>query len=98
MKTSILVPAAVVGGVAAALVLASPMNTGTEAEPAAAPDRAEVFAIADCGGMALTAVSEQTSWHDALGSKRVNDRALVLAKDGAAGSCKGPSQANRPLP
>ena len=80
------------------MVLASPMNTGTEAEPAVAPNPAEILAVADCGEMALTTVSGQTGWHNAVGSKRVSDRTLVLARDGAAGSCKGPGQANRLLP
>ena len=84
MKTSIFVPVGVVGAFVAAVVLASPMSTGTVGEPAVAPNRAEVFASATCADPAAISVSDQTSWQNALGSKRALERGLILASGASA--------------
>jgi hypothetical protein len=79
MKMSILVPVGAIGALAAAVVLASPITTTTDGEPAKAPNRAELYLAATCGVGAADAVSHAASWNNALGSKRALDRALVLA-------------------
>jgi hypothetical protein len=79
MKTSILVPVGAIGALVAAVVLASPMATDTAAIPATMPNRAEVFAAVTCGDLAASTVSDQQGWQDALGSKRVLERNLMLA-------------------
>jgi hypothetical protein len=89
MKTSILVPVGAIGALVAAVVLASPMTTETVGSPATVPNRAEVFAVATCDEFAVSTVSDQQAWHNALGSKRALERNLILAGGAAdqAGSC-----------
>jgi hypothetical protein len=89
MKTSILVSVGAIGALTAAMVLASPMSTDGEDMPSQAPNRAEAYEEASCGGSDLVTVSQAQGWHTALGSKRALDRALVLASaDGdLAGGC-----------
>jgi streptogramin lyase len=79
MKTSILVPVGAIGALVAAVVLASPMTTEIAATPAMTPNRAEVFAVADCGAPAIISASDQQAWHSALGKKRALERDLILA-------------------
>lgn len=89
MKTSILVSVGAIGALTAAMVFASPSTTDAEGIPSKAPNRAEAYQVASCGGSDLVAVSQTRGWHTALGSKRALDRALVLAGGDAAlaGGC-----------
>lgn len=87
MKTSILFTVGAFGALAAAVVLASPMNTGTEGTSAKAPNRAEVFLAASCGEIAFGTEVHPASWNNALASKRAVDRDLVLANGKSAEGC-----------
>jgi hypothetical protein len=78
-KISTFVPVTLAGVLFAAMVLAAPLGTETQGKPAKAPNRADVFAVAICADPAVTPASQAQSWHNALGSKRVHDRALILA-------------------
>lgn len=89
---TILVPATVATALLTAVVFASTPTSVSNDTPAQVPNRAEVFAIASCGAPADVATVQATSWQNALGSKRVVDRALVLAKDSAAEPCDAISQ------
>lgn len=83
MKTlSILVPAAAAGVFLSAMVFASTPTSDTQGATAVAPNRAEVFAVAACGAPAVSVLANAQSWQNALGSKRIQDRALILAKAG----------------
>ncbi|WP_137112316.1 hypothetical protein [Rhodobacter sp. SY28-1] len=86
-QTTILVPASIATVLFSAMVFASTPTANPEAVPAKAPNRAELFAIDTCGAGSDVATVQATSWQNALGGKRVMDRALVLAKDGAAQPC-----------
>jgi hypothetical protein len=74
---STLVPVAIVGVLMSAMVLAQTSGGEAEVTPAKAPNRAEVIVVATCGGDAF-ALSHPQGWHDALGAKRVHDRALAI--------------------
>jgi DNA-binding transcriptional regulator YdaS (Cro superfamily) len=89
MKMSAVVLVGAFGAVAAAMVLASPLETDTGATPAKAPNRAEAYMLATCGEVAPIAVSQAQDWHSALASRRLQDRELVLAKGTTdpAGDC-----------
>ncbi|MES2916142.1 MAG: hypothetical protein V4753_13575 [Pseudomonadota bacterium] len=82
-KMSLLVPAAVSSILLSAVVLASPMTGTTQATPATAPNRAEVFVAATCAAPAVSVLADAQSWQNALGNKRIQDRALILAKAGS---------------
>lgn len=86
-KMTILVPATIATALLSAVVFASTPTSESNGTPAKAPNRAELFAVATCGAPAGVATVQAASWQDALGSKRALDRALVLAKDGAAVPC-----------
>lgn len=90
MKTySILVPGALAGILVAAVVFAAPLDGGATGKPATAPDRSEIFANATCITGAATVSAQAQDWNSALGSKRIQDRALVLAAGTAAAACAG---------
>jgi hypothetical protein len=90
MKMSILVSVGAVAALAAAVVLASPITTSTDGTLAKAPNRAEVYLAAACDG---AAVVRAASWQDALASKRMLDRQLVLASaDADPGKVCSPSE------
>lgn len=85
---TILVPASIATMLISAVVFASTPTSETQTSPAKAPNRAEVFTVATCGSPSMVETVQATNWQSALGSKRVLDRALVLAKDGAAQPCE----------
>jgi hypothetical protein len=82
MKMSAAVLVGAFGAMAAAMVLASPLDTGTETAPTKVPNRAVAYLIATCDTPTLATVSQASGWHSAYGSKRVQDRALLLAGSG----------------
>jgi hypothetical protein len=86
-KMTILVPATVATALLTAVVFASTPTSETQGTPAKAPNRAEIYAVATCGASAEVATVQAASWQNALGSKRVVDRALVLAKGNATQPC-----------
>lgn len=86
-KMTILVPATIATMLISAVVFASTPTSETQANPAKAPNRAEVFAIDTCAAASGAATVQATNWQNALGGKRVLDRALVLAKAGSAQPC-----------
>ena len=86
-RMTILVPASIATVLVSAMVFASTPTANPEATPAKAPNRAELFAIETCGAASGVATVQATSWQNALGGKRVQDRVLVLAKADAAQPC-----------
>jgi hypothetical protein len=78
-KMSILVPVAAYSILLSAMVFASTPTSDTQGAPAQAPNRAEVFAAATCGVTAVSVMADAQSWQDALGNKRLQERALVRA-------------------
>ena len=86
-RLTILVPASIATVLVSAVVFASTPTVNPEVSPAKAPNLAELFAIETCGAASGAATVQATSWQNALGGKRVQDRALVLAKADAAQPC-----------
>jgi hypothetical protein len=82
-KMTILVPVSISSILLSAVVFAATPTSETQGTPATAPNRAEVFAVAACGEPAVSVAAQAQSWQNALGNKRVQDRALVLAKGNA---------------
>lgn len=72
-----------------AVVFASTPEAKLTGKPGGAPNRAEVFAAADCGATAYHVAEHVQTWQDALAAKRLHDQALVLAavETGKAGGC-----------
>ncbi len=91
-KMTILVPATIATAMLSAVVFASTPTSESKGTPAKAPNRAEVLDVATCAVPAPVATVQTTGWHNALGSKRVQDRALIQARDGAAKPCAPISQ------
>lgn len=85
---TILVPASIATMLISAVVFASTPTSETQTSPAIAPNRADLFVVDTCGAPAAVETVQATNWHSALGSKRILDRAVVLAKDGAAQPCE----------
>ncbi|MFN3993918.1 MAG: hypothetical protein ACK4IU_13535 [Tabrizicola flagellatus] len=86
MKTmKILAAVAVSPVLLSAVVFASTTNVEMKGKPAVAPNRAEIFAEAECGAPVFLVAGVQ-SWQDALAAKRLHERSVTLAAD-QSGDC-----------
>ena len=61
-----------------AVVFASTTNVELKGKPAMAPNRAEIFAEAECGAPVFRVAAEVQSWQDALAAKRLHERSVTL--------------------
>jgi hypothetical protein len=80
MKTmKILAAVAVSPVLLSAVVFASTTNVEMKGKPAVAPNRAEIFAEAECGAPVFLVAGEVQSWQDALAARRLHERSVTLA-------------------
>lgn len=86
MKMSIIVPVGAIGVFAAAMAFASPEAGAGEGVSDPSPTDTEALVLATCADVSVASVSQATGWHNALGSKRAQERAVTLAAHGAAGA------------
>jgi hypothetical protein len=93
-KMTILVPVTLSSILLSAVVFASTVTTDAEGTTAKAPNRADLFSAAACGAPAVAVLADATSWQNALGNKRIQDRALLMPVKGNADLAKDCAAAN----